>query len=359
MPIISSMNETTQIISSSVGQIGCLLNALQCGGALLDGDRRFVSVNDRFCQMMKRSRGQLVGRRLHEFYSAEADVWFERARGKSMEAWEDEFYLPAADGAQVPVLFGSRPLDVIGLDGRYVVVTVIDLTMQKEMYADVSKLTDTVLAQALDLKRYSQKLEQRVAERTVELHEANMEAITMLAIASEARDSDTGQHVQRIRRYAERLAEEAGLGGEESRRIGYSAILHDVGKMHIPDDILKKPGKLTEDERKVMQRHTTVGESILSTKPFFEMSRRIARAHHENWDGTGYPDGLKGEAIDLAARIVHVVDVYDALSMKRVYKEAWTMEQSVGAIMEGAGTQFDPALVEAFGRLHRRGGLQG
>lgn len=352
------MNESGPTSSQTLSKLSCLLNALQCGAVLLDGDRRFVSVNDRFCEMIGRPADHLIGRHLRALYQPESQNWFDRTTNRSAGAWEDEYYLPHADGSRVPVLFGSRPLTLADLDGSYVVVTVIDLTQQKEMYNDVSKLTDTVLAQALDLKRYSQQLEHRVAERTAELHDANMQAITMLAIASEARDSDTGQHVQRIQRYAQQLAEAAGIAADEAQRIGYSAILHDVGKMHIPDDILKKPGKLTDEERRIMQTHTTVGESILSTKPFFEMSRRIARAHHENWDGSGYPDGISGEQIAIPARIVHVVDVFDALNNPRIYKPAWPLDRAADAILEGAGTQFDPKLVEAFEKLYHNNALQ-
>jgi putative two-component system response regulator len=181
-----------------------------------------------------------------------------------------------------------------------------------------------------------------------------MDAIYMLAIASEARDEDTGAHVQRIRRYAAAVAVEMGLPPREAERIGYSAILHDVGKIHVPDDILKKPGKLTEAERKQMEKHTVVGEAILSDQPFFELARRIARGHHENYDGSGYPDRRRGGEIPLAASIVHVVDVFDALSSDRVYKKAWPADRAAGAIGDGREKQFDPQVTDAFAALFDR-----
>lgn len=177
----------------------------------------------------------------------------------------------------------------------------------------------------------------------------------MLAVASEAKDADTGAHVRRIERYAEAMARELGLPESEVERIGYSAILHDVGKMQVPDEILKKPGSLTDDERDEIQQHTLVGERILSRLAFFDEARRIARSHHENWDGSGYPDGLAGEAIPLSARIVRLVDVYDGLTSRRAYKEAWSPELSADYIRRGAGTLFDPKLVETFDILFERG----
>jgi putative two-component system response regulator len=149
-----------------------------------------------------------------------------------------------------------------------------------------------------------------------------------------------------------------GLPDTEAERIGYSAVLHDVGKIHVRDDILKKPGALTDGERAEMQKHTVVGEAILSDQPFFAMARQIARAHHENYDGSGYPDGRRGRAIPLSAGIVHVVDVFDALSSDRVYKRAWPLDRAAQAIRDGRETEFDPRVVDAFMPLFERGALE-
>src|SRR6185295_13402785 len=163
-------------------------------------------------------------------------------------------------------------------------VTITDLSEQKkaedslkEQYEIIAKLSNTILEQAVDLKHYSQSLEERVAERTAALHEANLDAIYMLAVASEAKDEDTGRHVRRIRECAAKLARELGFADREADEIGYSAVLHDVGKMHVPDHILKKPGPLTFDERQQVQRHTLIGERILADTPFFTRARLIAR----------------------------------------------------------------------------------
>src|SRR4029450_3315375 len=190
-----------------------------------------------------------------------------------------------------------------------------------------------------------------VRQRTRELHEAHMEAIYMLAVAAEAKDLDTGKHVRRIERFTRLLAERIGLPTAESEAIGYSAILHDIGKIHVPDRILSKPGPLDDDERATMQQHTLAGERILSNTSFFDRARRIARSHHENWDGSGYPDRLAGESIPLEARIVHVADVYAALPTERVYKQPWTPERAVEAILGERGRMFAPDVIDAFGAL--------
>jgi len=179
----------------------------------------------------------------------------------------------------------------------------------------------------------------------------------MLAIASEAKDQDTGRHVKRIRGITQTLSREMGLAPSVAETIGYASVLHDVGKMHIPDHILQKPGPLTPEERAVMQEHTIAGERILVDKPFFSCARRIARSHHENWDGSGYPDNLSGDAIPLEARIVHLADVYDALTNIRCYKPAWDESKAAECIAEGSGKMFDKEVIRAFQSLFKRGAL--
>ncbi|MBK8267629.1 MAG: HD domain-containing protein [Planctomycetes bacterium] len=135
-------------------------------------------------------------------------------------------------------------------------------------------------------------------------------------------------------------------------------MLHEVGKMVVPDAVLKKPGALTSEERRVIESHTIAGERILSEKPFFEVARHIARSHHENWDGSGYPDGLKAGAIPLAARLVRLVDVYDALLSPRVYKPAWSRDDAMATIRKSGGSLFDPEIVKAFLRIENSAAFQ-
>jgi PAS domain S-box-containing protein len=341
-----------------------LIDALNCGAVVLERSGRVLHVNARLAAMMDRPAEELLGTGFASLYPAAERERMSRALHEAHEGRENEFYLPRHDGAHLPVMFSGRPLSDAPPLCDYHLFTIIDISRQKaaearahEQYQEVCRLSDTVLEQAIDLKGYSERLEQRVRERTRELHEANLDAIYMLAVASEAHDADTGAHVLRIRDYATAVARRLGLSADAAERIGYSAILHDVGKIGVPDAILKKPGPLTPDERRTIELHTVRGEQMLSTRRFFESARHIARSHHENWDGSGYPDHLAGEAVPQAARIVHVVDVFDALSRPRVYKAAWPPTQTMHAIQEGAGRDFDPRIVAAFVDLVTAGEL--
>ena len=216
----------------------------------------------------------------------------------------------------------------------------------REQYHAVATLSDTVIEQARALKSHSDLLEERVQTRTAELEAAHMDAVFMLAAAGEAKDEDTGNHVRRIERLSYSLARKLGQSDAEARTLAQAAMLHDVGKIHIPDHILKKPDTLTPDERRVMQGHTIAGEAILNGHGYFAAARRIARSHHENWDGTGYPDSLTGEAIPLEARIVHVADVYDALTHARAYKPAWSAGSARDFLRDQKSLMFDAQLVD-------------
>jgi putative nucleotidyltransferase with HDIG domain/PAS domain S-box-containing protein len=343
-----------------------LLDALNCGALLIDRAGTIVHSNARICRMMHLACGQLIGRNIVELY----DVAEDRAHVREIlerfeEDREEEFFLPLPDGERLPIISSSRPLPGEPPLSDHRVVTIIDIAKQKQaesqmrdQYNIIVEMSDTVLEQALELKNYSQKLEERVRQRTRELHDAHMEAIYMLAVAAEAKDMDTGRHVRRIEHYSQALAERLGLPRPDAEAVGYSAILHDIGKIHVPDRILAKPGPLDDEERRAMQQHTLAGERILADSSFFDRARRIARSHHENWDGSGYPDQLSGESIPIEARIVHVADVYDALTTRRVYKEPWPAAIAAEAVRGERGRMFDPALVDAFDDLIRTNALR-
>ena len=193
-------------------------------------------------------------------------------------------------------------------------------------------------------------LEEMVAARTRELHDTRLAVIRRLGRAAEFRDNETGNHIVRMSRTSALLAEGLGWSATEVDLMLNASPMHDVGKIGIPDAILFKPGKLDPQEFEVMKTHARIGAELLSgdDSPLFVLAREIALTHHEKWDGTGYPQGLAGEAIPQSGRIVAVADVFDALTSSRPYKRAWPVEEALRYIREGAGKHFDPAVVAIF-----------
>lgn len=221
------------------------------------------------------------------------------------------------------------------------------------------------------LKDHSRELEQAVQRRTAQLEASRRDLVYSLARAAEYRDDNSGHHVLRVGKYARLLAEQLGLDDEYLVILEQAAQLHDVGKIGVPDDVLRKPGKLTEsefqlvqrhcgfgkrilqrmspDEEAALQRHADIGSQILNVgrSPVLHMATRIALTHHEWWDGSGYPLGLQGEDIPLEGRITAVADVFDALSTKRCYKEAFPIEKCFAVMEEERESHFDPDVLDA------------
>lgn len=182
------------------------------------------------------------------------------------------------------------------------------------------------------------------------LEKSHRAALYMLGRAGHYNDNDTGVHIWRMGAFARCIAEAMGWPKERCELLELAAPMHDTGKIGIPDAVLRKPGKLDADEWAVMRAHCRIGYEILSgdDEPVFRLAAEIALRHHEKWDGTGYPDGLAGESIPESARIVAVADVFDALTMKRPYKDAWPVEQALETLRMGKGRHFDPAALDAF-----------
>ncbi len=192
----------------------------------------------------------------------------------------------------------------------------------------------------------------------VEIAQRQRDGMLALARGAEAKDTDTGDHVVRVQLLAENLARATGMDAERAEDIGWSAMLHDVGKLHVPDRILLKPGPLSAEEWEIMRRHPIWGAEILAQGEGFEVARRIARWHHENIDGSGYPDGLRGDRIPLEARIVRIADAFDAMTHARPYQAARSVEWALEELDRHAGRQFDPELVALFiGLVRSDGGL--
>jgi len=198
-------------------------------------------------------------------------------------------------------------------------------------------------------------LKRKVAHFADELKKGYIDVVTMLSVACEGRDADTGFHVLRVQHYTEQLALAMGVPAADAEHFGLMSILHDIGKLYVPDLILKKPARLDEPEWELMQRHTEFGLKILGNNPFFDVARAITGAHHEKFDGSGYPKGLKGNEIPLSARIVAVADVFDALTSRRPYKEPWSVEKTIDTIRSQAGLHFDPEVVNCLNVLLENG----
>jgi len=183
-----------------------------------------------------------------------------------------------------------------------------------------------------------------------ELRQSRLLIVQRLGLAAEYKDNETGLHVIRMSHYSQILGRAAGLTEREAEELLHAAPMHDVGKIGIPDAILKKPGKLDPEEWAVMQQHAAIGADIIGEHKngLLKMAHTIALSHHEKWDGTGYPQGLRGEAIPLVARIVAIADVFDALSSERPYKHAWPLEDTLALLRRDSGSHFDPTLVDLF-----------
>jgi putative two-component system response regulator len=221
--------------------------------------------------------------------------------------------------------------------------------IMEEMLARINNLLEVRM---LHNSIYSDKksLETQVMQRSEELRQYQVEIIHRLARAAEYRDNETGMHVIRISKLCERLARGLGLSEHECHLIRHASPMHDIGKIGIPDHILLKPGRLTIEEWSVMKTHSDIGALILSgsESEFLQMAEVIAGSHHERWEGSGYPRGLKGEEIPMVSRIVTVCDVFDALTSDRPYKKAWSVENTVAEMEKQNGKLFDPDVLGVF-----------
>ncbi|MFH1136777.1 MAG: two-component system response regulator [Pseudomonadota bacterium] len=282
------------------------------------------------------------------------------------------------------IVFGDAPPDLVlldvmmpGMDGYQVIralkadfrarnIPVIFVTAKTEEEDEakgfdlgavdyITKPFSPAIVQArvrthLELKRHRDHLEDLVRERTRELRDAQFEIVNRLAMAAEFRDNETGQHVRRISHFCVLFAQALGLDDKDRELLFHAATMHDVGKIGIPDHILLKPDRLDEDEFRIMKTHADLGAELLNgpSSALMTLARVIAWTHHEKWDGSGYPRGLKGEEIPLEGRITAICDVFDALTSSRPYKKAWSLEDAVEEIKKGRGRHFDPALVDIF-----------
>jgi putative two-component system response regulator len=222
----------------------------------------------------------------------------------------------------------------------------LETPMRLKDRTEIGLLADTVNTMALQLK--ASRDETRAKEE--EIIDTQKEVILRLGAIVESRSRETANHIIRVGKSAQLLARLAGLSDEEADLVLLASPMHDVGKVAIPDTILNKPGRLTSEEFDVVKRHTTIGYTLLSNseRPIMKTAAVIAHEHHEKWDGSGYPRGLRGETIHVYGRIVAITDVFDALRSKRAYKRALTLEETLEIMMDDSGKHFDPRLLDLF-----------
>jgi response regulator RpfG family c-di-GMP phosphodiesterase len=223
-----------------------------------------------------------------------------------------------------------------------------------ELEAELAVRTRQAAEKEQQLERYAADLRETFKQeraRSQELRESYTLTVRALASAVEARDAYTGRHAERVAAYGLRLADAYGMRLGEEPEIEFGFLLHDAGKVAVPDAILFKPGRLTSAERLVIEQHPITGSEIVRDIAFLGAARDVIRHHHERWDGTGYPDGLAGDDIPISARIFAVADTLDALTTHRPYRSASTIAQARVIILQAGGTHFDPTVIEAFKRL--------
>ena len=207
------------------------------------------------------------------------------------------------------------------------------------------------------LERYAADLRETFKQertRAQELQRSYTATVSALSNAVEARDAYTGQHAERVSAYGMQIATVVGLRVDDVTRLTFGFLLHDIGKVAIPDAILYKPDRLTDEERALMEQHPLIGAEIVGRVEFLAGSVEVVRSHHERWDGGGYPDGLAGEEIPLAARVFAVADVLDALTTDRPYRPASKFAVARRMINDGSGTHFDPRVIEAYNSIEDR-----
>lgn len=314
--------------------------------ATADFDGFFTRVNPAFQRTLGYEPEEMLARPFLDFVHPDdrdatlAEVARQAEAGEEVIGFQNRYR--HRDGSYRWLEWMSRP----DADARQLIAIARDVTARKEAEEAIARHQEL-------LERAVQERTRELERRTREVDEARLETLRRLALAAEYRDDETHRHTLRVGRASALVAEQLGLDAETVALMRQAAPLHDLGKIAVPDTILLKRGRLTPEEFDVVKRHAAVGAAILSgsASDVLRLAEEIALNHHEWWDGSGYPAGLEGDEIPLSGRIVCLADVFDALTHRRPYKEAWPVERAVAEIRRLRARQFDPAVVDAFERL--------
>ena len=325
------------IIQESEALLSTLIETIPDLVWLKNSDGVYISCNAKFERFFGATKSKIIGKTDYDFLSNKlANFFREKDR--------------AAIAAGKPVI--NEENITYADDGHSEQIE----TIKTPMYDSKGKLLG-VLGIARDITE-RKIIEKQLKKTSTELDTAHKHAMYMLAVASEYKDPETGDHIKRIVKMTTELALEMGINSNSAEQMGRDSLLHDLGKIGISDYILLKPGKLTTNEFELMKQHVSIGAKIIGENKWFTQAHQIAMSHHERWDGNGYPQGLKGEDIPIAARIVSVADVFDALISKRPYKDLWALEKAIDKIEQGSEAHFDPKVVKALLSLYKKGQLK-
>jgi putative two-component system response regulator len=303
---------------------------------------------------------------LRDILEGEGYVVVTASDGRSaLQALDVELPSLILSDISMPVMDGIELFEMVRKEPRTAGIPFIFLTARgtsEDVFAGKSLGADDYITKPVtsqQLVAVVRARERRSKELLlIQLQSSYKASLRTLANAIEDRDNMTGQHVERVNAYAQALAEELRWTEDSRSALEFGAILHDIGKIRVPDSILSKPGKLTEDEWVEMRKHPEVGRRMIIGIPYLEPAAPIVLHHHERWDGRGYPLGLAGEAIPIEARLLAIVDTFDAMTTDRPYRPSVPASAAFETLVDNAGTQFDPGIVQAFVRCWERGDIQ-
>jgi PAS domain S-box-containing protein/putative nucleotidyltransferase with HDIG domain len=297
---------------------------------ILDNKNSIVDINSSMLALLGKSERDVVGKLARDVFN--------------------DFPIPIKAYSSVTYARAEAEFNLGGKSVHYELTVWPLYNTRKELTGRIYISHDITALKELEneLRKLNSELENRVQMRTRELAEAYESMLEGLARALELRDKETEGHSRRVTETALKIAQTMGFNGEALEDIRSGSILHDIGKISIPDEILHKKGRLTPEERLIINQHPETAFKLLSRIPFLSKAIEIPYCHHEKWDGTGYPRGLAGEDIPLSARIFAVADVWDALSNDRPYNQAWSREEIVAYFIEQSGKHFDPFIAKIF-----------